>query len=235
MSTFDESFAAIEHALADRYGLSQPGSMASASSFEAALEVVLGQYLAPVKTARAIEALRAEGLLDPQALSDEDPIVLLDLLKGVGSAVQPRVAGALLKLANWMAARLGDTEDPLRDVDFLSTEALRTELAGLKGIGQTTADAIALHAGDRSVYPVDRPTYRILIRHGWLDSSADYEEARSVMQRPALDNTPERLKTLSDWFAQLGHDYCKASVPKCDRCPLRPFLPEGGPYDPSEF
>ena len=43
------------------------------------------------------------------------------------------------------------------------------ELAGIKGIGPAAADAMVLFALKRPAYPVDRATFRVLVRHGWLD------------------------------------------------------------------
>ena len=84
------------------------------------------------------------------------------------------------------------------------------------------------------MYPLDRATYRILIRHGWLDSSADYDEARDVVERPWAGD-PVTLARLSDWLARIGSEFCRVRVAKCDRCPLRGFLPEGGPVEPEGF
>src|SRR5262249_11967694 len=94
-----------------------------------------------------------------------------------------------------------------------------------------TADALLLRALARPIYPLDRASYRILVRHGWLDLSADYDEARAVVERLSPDD-PGTLAQLSDWLARIGGGVCRVRGAKCDPCPLRPFLPEGGPIDP---
>jgi endonuclease-3 related protein len=192
--------------------------------------VILERAVAAKKAAQGIKGLADAGLLEPEAMAESDPAELLDLLKSFGVSVPARVIGPIRRLAAWLVSRQERSPDPLRD-ESVSTDELREELSGLSGIGQATADAILLLAGRRAVYPLDRPTYRILIRHGWLDPTAEYEEARSVMERPGYDD-PETLTRLSGWFEQVGRDYCKASVAKCARCPLQPFLPAGGAIEP---
>ena len=89
-----------------------------------------------------------------------------------------------------------------------------------------------LEALDRAVYPVDRPSYRIFARHGWIDATADYDEARDTFERLEPD-APSALRQLGVWLDEVASDYCRATKPKCEKCPLKPFLPESGPLDPS--
>ena len=51
----------------------------------------------------------------------------------------------------------------------------------------------------RPTYPVDRGTYRILVRHGWIDQTAEYEEASELLSRQAAGNSQEiaRLSILA--------------------------------------
>lgn len=234
MPTFDDSYPEIERALLARYGRPAATVDASLDSFEAAVAVMLERTLDAKKVPKGISALSDAGLLEPQALAEADPIELVDLLKSAGVSATVRVVAPIRRLAAWLAGRQErGVLDPLRD-ESISTAELREELCALSGIGQATADAVLLWAGRRAVYPVDRATYRILVRHGWLDSSAEYDEARSLMER-ADRAQPDALSQLSAWFEQLGRDHCKASVAKCARCPLQPFLPEGGALEPDAY
>jgi endonuclease-3 related protein len=113
----------------------------------------------------------------------------------------------------------------------LDTESLRTELASLRGIGPATADALLLRAFSRPVFPVDQATYRILVRHGWLDSWATYEEARAVVEGQCTHDAV-LLARMSEWLARVGSEFCRVREPKCEACPLRCFLPRGGPFEP---
>ncbi|AGA29015.1 endonuclease III domain-containing protein [Singulisphaera acidiphila] len=233
MPTFDESFSTIELALGERFG--RPDSVAEglADSFAAAVAVILGQSIDAKKVAKSLRALAEAGLLEPQALAEADPAEIVDTLKAFGISPPARVLGPVRRMAAWVLARQEQSPDPLRD-ESISTSELREELRGLAGIGPATADEILLLAGHRGVYPVDRATYRILVRHGWLDPTAEYDEARSVMERPGHEDS-ETLNRLSGWFAQVGREFCKPSVAKCERCPLQPFLPEGGALEPDAY
>src|SRR5262249_44308684 len=94
-----------------------------------------------------------------------------------------------------------------------------------------TADAILLFALGRAAYPVDRGTYRILVRHGWIDTSADYEEVSQLLVRLAGER-PDELVRLSRGLVQVARQYCRVGSPRCTRCPLKAVLPEQGPLEP---
>jgi endonuclease III len=78
------------------------------------------------------------------------------------------------------------------------------------------------------VYPVDRPTYRIMTRHGWIHATADYEEARAAIEEPARGDLVV-LANLGSWLGRIGELHCRAKVADCKQCPLEPFLPTNGP------
>jgi len=233
MPTFDDSYPAIEPALLQRYGRPALAIDPSLDAFGAAVAVILGRTFEAKKVAKGIDALAEAGLLEAGAWVESDPLEIVDVLKGAGVSATVKVVGPIRRLAGWLMSRQENSPDPLRD-ESLATSVLREELYGLSGIGPATADAILLWAGHRPVYPVDRPSYRILVRHGWLDPTAEYDEARSVLERAGREDVGA-LTDLAGWFEQLGRDYCKASVAKCARCPLQPFLPEGGPLEPDAF
>ena len=113
------------------------------------------------------------------------------------------------RLARWYVERDRGPGD--ESLDSVATESLRADLAGINGIGPATADALLLLALSRPVYPLDRATYRILIRHGWLDSWADYDEARDVVERP-WPGDPVPLARLSVWLARIGSEFCRVRV-----------------------
>lgn len=108
------------------------------------------------------------------------------------------------------------------------TESLRQQLLQISGIGPETADSIALYAGHHAVFVVDAYTKRILLRHGWVDYDADYFAVQEFFE----SNLPGDVDLYNDFHAQIvmvGKHWCKRSQPDCDNCPLKGFLPEGGP------
>ena len=78
---------------------------------------------------------------------------------------------------------------------------------------------------------MDRTTYRILVRHGWIDPSVDYDEVSELLARQAGHN-PEEIRRLAGWLGRVGRQFCGPRSPKCEQCPLSCLLPEGGPVDP---
>lgn len=229
MPALGDSFPAIVQALGERYGrpsVEAPG--AADSPFRSILAVALERITDPRKVAAALERLSDLDLLEPESLAAAHPLEIADPLRESGIASPSKAAASLRRLAQWLVEHHAGAGESLLDEAGCPTGQLREELLAINGIGQATADAILLFALRRPVYPVDRATYRILVRHGWLDTAADYDEARDTLERHAEED-PRLLARLSTWMEQLGRDYCRASVAKCDRCPLRGLLPEGGP------
>ena len=231
MSSPGEVFPAIRDALTEHYG--RPGSpYAGLDSFEAFVSVVLDLAFEAKARAAVVDALREEGFLDPQAIAEADPSELDEALRSSGLKNPKGALGPLRRLARWLVDLHHGDLDPLHGQNgVISTFQLRDELLMVNGIGPPTADTILLFALGRPVYPIDRATYRILLRHGWIDPDSGYDDARDVVERLAPD-VPEMLATFSFWMDRVGREFCRASVPKCERCPLRPFLPETGPVMP---
>ena len=232
MPALDESFPAIRDALADRYGHPEPPA-AGLDPFEALVATVLDRALEPAKRDAVVAALRDEGLLDPQALAEADPVEVEDALRSAGLSVSRAALAPLRRLARWLVDRHHGSADALAGPDSpVPADRLREELLTINGVGPATADALLLFALGRPAYPLDRATYRVLVRHGWVDTDAGYDEARDVVERLGPDD-PALLARLSAWFERVGREFCRVGAPKCERCPLRPFLPESGPVDPN--
>jgi endonuclease III related protein len=115
----------------------------------------------------------------------------------------------------------------MRQVD---ASQLREELLGVNGVGPETADSILLYALDKPVMVVDAYTHRIWARHGWVDYDIDYHGLQEELSRGLPDEAP-LFNELHALIVHVGHHWCKR-VPKCEECPLREMLPEGGMVEP---
>ncbi len=228
MSSPDESQSAIREALTGHYGrLGSP--FADFGLFEAFVSVILDRVFEARSRDSAVAALLEDGLLEPQALAEADPAEFEEALRSAGLRIPKNALGSLRRLVRWLVdLHHGDLDELYGESSPVSTSQLREELLTLNGVGPTTADSLLLFALNRPVYPIDRATYRVLFRHGWIDQDTDYDAATDVVKRLAPDD-PALLTTLSLWMERLGRDFCRAKVPKCERCPLRPFLQENGP------
>ncbi len=227
MGSLKDEFSEIRRVLISHYGRS---GVASADAtphdhFDRLVSVFLARSVPAAKLDRLVDALRDAGLLDELALAEADVAELEQVAADFGK-IRSQVFATLGRLARWVVDRGG--AEALAD---LPTESLREELRELNGVGPATAEAILLHALDRPAYPIDRPTYRIFVRHGWLDISAGFDEAREAVEGLAPD-APDVLADLAHALDRVGAQYCKPATPRCERCPLRPWLPENGPYLP---
>lgn len=176
---------------------------------------------------RAALALDEAGLLDPAELAAVPLAEVVDVLRDARVETDPKVVRLLQRLAGWYASHREDLEDaPTPGED--RTPFPRDELAAINGIGRATADAIALQVFGLVAYPLDRATYRILVRHGWIDVTADYDDAAGVLIA-ATEAEPADLARVSLDFADVGRRFCKPAGPRCEPCPLKALLPEGGP------
>ena len=224
MHSLHDSYPDAREALANRYGAPPPIPIVPDDPFAAIIGAMLGRSFDPSKVSRALDAFRDSGLIAPEALSEADPSEVDEALREAGAKLTPKAIAPLMKLAKWAADR---GVDSLEDAP---TESLRDELRAIRGVGAATADTLLLDALDRPVYPVDRPSYRVFARHGWIDPTAEYDEARSVFESREPDDAAG-LRRLSWWMDRVASEFCKPGKPKCERCPLRPFLPEGGPIE----
>lgn len=229
MPSLEESFPTLVGLEPDLAGPVR-GIPSRSEAFEGILRVALAGATDDRRAMAILEALDHGGLLEPAAMAAAGPTEILDTLAEGGARLTPRTALVLVRLAAWFDRRFPATGD-LFDPEVPPTSTLREELSSLNGVGPSTADAILLEGLGRPAYPVDRGTYRILVRHGWIDASAEYDEVSHLLV--ALTGGRAKLVSrLSRGLTQVARRYCKPSSPQCQRCPLQGVLPESGPLNP---
>jgi endonuclease III related protein len=228
MSTLQDALPVIGSAAPAAHADGCPRmSMEGDAPFGAMVAALLARQASASVADSIRKGLREAGLLDPVHLDLAAAPEVQDALAGKVRAFSMRTLGSAKQLARWIVERYEGRAELLAAPDR-STDDLRTELARIRGIGPAGADAILLLALNRPAYPVDRGSYRILVRHSWLDASAGQDEARDLLIHSA-DGDAGLLSRIADGMDVLASRYCRASGPRCDACPLRPFLPEGGP------
>jgi endonuclease-3 related protein len=234
MPTLDDAFETMHSALVDAFG-SAPSHFEGLAPFEAMVAVLLARSLSESNWRTALDGLREAELLTPEALASAEVIEIGDAVRKKGRPVSAETLAPLRQLARWLVEHHDGRVDSLFNPDR-SSGWLLGELATIKGVGIKGADALLLHALKRPAYPVDRATYRILVRHGWLDPSAGYEEARDLLrvqvarEDESLDDGEVReLADLAHGLEQVGRRFCRATATDCGNCPLESLLPEGGP------
>ncbi len=183
--------------------------------FEVCVGAILTQNTNWRNVERAIENLKARGLLSPEALNELTEGELAAFIRPAGYF---RVKARRLKaFVRWLVENYGGRLEKLSEKE---TEELRRELLSIPGIGPETADSILLYALERPVFVVDAYTRRILLRHGLVTEEADYHEIQELF----MENLPPEVPLFNEYHALLvacGKHLCRPKKPLCPDCPLR--------------
>ena len=219
------------------------------------IEVIVGAYLTQntnwANVEIAMRRLRSAGVLSVKGIRNLSLRRLEDLVRSSGYFRQK--AKRLKIFVKFLDENYGGS---LGKMFAQPTATLREQLLSLNGVGLETADSILLYAGQHSIFVVDAYTRRIAARHGILPEHASYEEFRILFERAlavspplaavgsslgssgAAAHKPSRMslarrvplaQTFNDmhgFIVGVGKKYCLKSSPRCEECPLRPFLPD---------
>lgn len=165
---------------------------------------------------RALENLRAAGLLSWRALRDVDTARLADCIRPAG--YYNRKAHRLKHFVHWLWEQADGDPAALCE---RPTDLLREGLLSVSGIGPETADSILLYALERPTFVVDAYTARVLRRHGMIDADADYQSIKQTFE----ENLPADAAMFNEYHALLvavGKRHCKPAA-RCAGCPLERF------------
>jgi len=187
--------------------------------FEVIVGAILTQNTAWSNVERAIANLRRERLLTPAALERVARPRLERLIRSSGYFRQK--ARKLKEFVRFLRREFGGS---LARMFRTPTAELRDRLLAVHGIGRETADSILLYAGGHGVFVVDAYTHRILARHGLAHEKAGYEEVRALFEA-SLPADPAVFNELHGLIVHVGKNWCRTREPRCQECPLEPFLP----------
>jgi endonuclease III related protein len=182
--------------------------------FEVAVGAILTQHTAWTGAARAVNALRARGVLTPRRLAACDHAAVAELVRPAGT--YRLKARRLLDFTRWLLVRFGGD---FRRMGRAALGPLRRELLGVPGLGPETVDAILLYAAGRPVFVADAYARRVLARHRLLPAGAGYEEARAFLESH-LPSDPALFNEFHALLVAVGKAHCR-TTPRCERCPLR--------------
>ena len=188
------------------------------SNFEIMIGAILTQNTAWANVEKAIANLKKAKALSPRAIVKAHPKRLAAWLKPSGyfniKAVRLRA------MCRWLLERGG-----ARKLAKLPTHELRHALLAVHGIGPETADDILLYAFERPVFVIDAYTHRILGRHKLGPQTPDYETVRAFFES-SLPADPALYNEFHALIVYAGKNWCRKSIPRCDECPLLPYLPQ---------
>ena len=209
-----EKLMSFYHILLDHYGPQNwwPGD----SPFEVMVGAVLTQNTNWSNVEKAINNLKTANVLTPAKINQLSPEKLAELIKPAGYFnLKSR---RLKNLVHWFCTQYEASPQLLAN---LSIGRLREELLSINGIGRETADSIILYALEKPTFVVDTYTYRVLLRHGCIDSDSDYEQIKDYCQSHLPDNV-SLYNELHAVIVRVGKEHCRPR-PRCQGCPLRKF------------
>lgn len=202
----------IYHTLFAAYG--PQGWWPGESAFEVVLGAVLTQNTAWGNVERALENLKAAGVLSLRGLQALKQEELERLLRPSGTY---RVKATRVRaLLDYLERTYGGNLAGLAAGDL---EAVRRGLLSVPGIGPETADSILLYAAGRPTFVIDAYTRRLVGRLGLVGGNAPYEKLRAFF----MEHLPPDPALYGEYHALIvrhGKEHCRARRPQCDACPL---------------
>ena len=177
----------------------------------------------PLKAVLESSALASPG----RDVANERTGQLVELLSPIPSAWTAKgksvaSGGGMVVDSIWRSAVRG----VVQRFGFLSRIASQNSRTG-SGDGRRIADVSRLRL---AVFPLDRATLRVAIRHGWLDFPIEDAEAQDFFVR-GLAEAEIDPREFSRLVSRVAQAHC-GRVPQCDGCPLQPLLPLNGPLNP---
>lgn len=213
-----DGFMALYRAMTAHFGPS--GWWPANSPFEVMVGAILTQNTAWANAHKAIENLKANGLLSLEAIERSSEEGLARVIRSSGAFNQK--AKRLKAFVSYLIQRFGGSLEEMRQVE---TAKLRDELLKTHGIGPETADTILLYAVGKPVFVIDAYTKRILANHCLITPDMPYEALRGCFER----NLEPEVALFREFHAQIvltGKHFCRKR-PVCFSCPLEPFLEQG--------
>ena len=187
--------------------------------FEVIVGAILTQSTAWGNVELAIANLRSARMLTSAAMLRVRTARLAELVRPSGYFRQK--AKKLKAFVTFLQKKHGGS---LKRMFLTPTSELREQLLAVHGIGPETADSILLYAGNHPVFVVDAYTHRIFGRHGITSGKPEYEKVRALIE----GSIPKQSVLFNEFHALIvntGKNWCRKSVPRCEECPLRSFLP----------
>jgi len=187
-----------------------PGS----GAFEIIVGAILTQQVAWKNVEKAIAALKAAGLMEPEALMHAP-------LDEVAALIRPTIYynEKAKKLRSFLVFLQEQHHGDLSDLLALPLPALREELLSVHGIGEETADSIILYAAQKPSFVIDAYTRRIMQRLGLISGREPYAVLRALF----MQSIPPDVKLYNEYhalFVRHGKERCRSRGPLCSDCPL---------------
>lgn len=177
-------------------------------SFEIMVGAILTQNTAWTNVEKALHNLNKEKLLDLKKMHDADTNHLASLIRPSG--YYNMKAKKLKNLTSFILAFKSFDE-------LFKQKNLRELLLSINGVGEETADSMALYAAGKPFFVIDAYTRRIFSRLLNLDYGTYYE-----WQTFFMDNLKHDVGMFKEYHALIvehAKQHCRTK-PVCEGCPL---------------
>ncbi|MDG6243936.1 MAG: endonuclease [Methanolobus sp.] len=181
--------------------------------FEVVVGAMLTQQTKWTNVEKAICGLKAQGLLEVQALAEADSALIEELVKCCGFYRQK--ASRIKAIAGFFAENDVDT------VFSMQVEDLRKTMLSLKGIGNETADSIVLYAAGKPKFVIDAYTTRML---KCIGIKGNYIELQGMFE----SSLPENVDIYKEYHAlivEYSKTFCGRK--RCEECILKDLNKNG--------
>jgi endonuclease-3 related protein len=196
----------------------------SGDPFEVVVGAVLTQSVSWSNVELALANLRAAGALTLPGLHALDDGTLATMLRPSGYyTVKARRLRAVVRLV------MEDFGGDLARLLSLPLGTLRSRLLATYGVGEETADCIAVYAAGLPSFVVDAYAVRILGRLG-LAPPAGPGAGYAAWQSHLMAHVPADAALYNEYHALIvrhGKERCRKRAPRCPGCPLLDVCPAG--------
>jgi len=182
--------------------------------FEVIVGAVLTQNVSWRNAKKAILNLKKTGLLSPGAIISASHKKIADKIRS--SRFYNQKAHKLKAFSTFLIEEYDGSLDKMFNEEM---KELRSQLLGIRGIGEETADCILLYAGKKLSFVSDAYTKRFLQRYGLLNDMKTYREIRKSF----MESLPEDIYLYNEYHALIDHHgsgICQ-SKPDCQNCSVR--------------
>jgi len=187
--------------------------------FEIAVGAILTQNTNWSNVEKAIQNLKRYRALSSKALHGMPVGKLAESIRPAGYF---NIKAQRLK--SFIDFLMNDYHGSMKKMEKEDMHTIRENLLGINGIGPETADSILLYALGKPVFVIDAYTKRVLSRHGVMDHEKSYEEFQELFHG-SLKRDVTLYNEYHALLVKVGKTYCKRQKPKCEKCPLKTFIP----------
>ena len=188
--------------------------------FETLIVTIISQNTADRNTAKALDALRKQFKITPEALAKAQINQIENTIRTAG--LYKSKAKAIQQTSMILFEKYHGTLQPVLQ---LPLDEARKTLMEFSGVGPKTADVVLLFSAKQQTVPVDTHVNRVTKRLGFAPQNANYETVRKNLQ--ALFD-PQDYLAVHLFFIELGRKFCKAPRPLCKQCPINKYCPSNG-------